>query len=308
MAAMRESVLLSGIVLLLASPAAADETLVVGVTTRAYSSWVANVAEGTPVEVVPVIPADRDPHGFQARPEDLARLGELDVLVANGLGHDAFVDEMLRAAGRDDLPRIDLHQGVPLVPYHPGTSHRHAGDPEPQGEQAFNPHTFLSLSTAIQQVYNLERGLARLRPGHAETFRMNARAYASRLRKMKAWAAEKLTGARVTKVATVHDGYVYLLQEFGIDVAAVVQPRHGIEPSAGELAGTIEAIRAAKVEVVFSELDFPREYVDLIRRESGVRLYHLSHLSRGEYTARAFEDEMRANLETLIRALVEDGG
>lgn len=284
--------------------------LKVGVTLHPAYSWVAHIVGRAPVDVVPVLGPDADPNSYQPSPEDLKRLADLDVLVVNGLGHDDFIQGMLRASGNTKVKIVNPNEGVPLIPYQRGKSHTHGGEPEsPEGKGkavAYNPHTFLSIATAIQQIYALEKELSALLPAHAETFRANARAYARRLREMKADAAAKLVEAKVMRVATVHDGYSYLLQEFGIEVAAVIEPAHGVQPSPKELAQTIEAIQAAKVRVVFSELAFPERLVDVIRRETGARVYTFDHIARGAYTPERFETAMRANLDTLVQALVTD--
>lgn len=299
------------LLLTLPVPAFAQDAprLKLGVTLHVYYSWASNIAGTTPVEVVPVLGPEADPNSYQPSPEDVRRLADLDALVVNGLGHDAFIDGMLAASGNAKIRVIRPNAGVPLITYQRGQSHAH-GDKKKESKRpvAYNPHTFLSLTTAIQQVYALERELSALAPAHAETFRANARAYAKRLRLLKAEASAKLAEAVVTKVATVHDGYAYLLQEFGIEVVAVIEPAHGIQPSAGELAKTIKAIQLAKVAVVFSELSFPETLTDLIRQETGARVYTLDHINRGAYAPGRFEEAMRGNVETLVRALVAEEG
>lgn len=283
--------------------------LKVGVTLHPAYSWVANIVGTAPVDVVPVLGPDADPNAYQPSPEDIKRLADLDVLVINGLGHDDFIQGMLQASGNAKVKVVNPNDGVPLIPYRRGTSHAHGGEGEPAEERkapAYNPHTFLSISAAIQQIYALEKELSALLPAHAETFRANARATTRRLREMKADAAAKLVDAKVTKVATVHDGYAYLLQEFGIEVVTVIEPAHGVQPSPKELAQTIEAIKAAKVGVVFSELTFPQKLVDLIRQETGARVYTFDHISRGAYAPDRFEKAMKANLDTLVKALVTE--
>lgn len=87
----------------------------------------------------------------------------------------------------------------------------------------------------------------------------------------------------------------------------MVEPAHGIEPSPSQLKKTIDELRALDVKVIFSEMDFPSTYVDTIQRESGVKLYLLSHISYGEYSAEKYEVEMTGNLNTVVRAIQESG-
>jgi zinc transport system substrate-binding protein len=69
----------------------------------------------------------------------------------------------------------------------------------------------------------------------------------------------------------------------------------------------MDQLSSLDVKVIFSELDFPSAYVDTIRRETGVRLYPLTHISHGEYTADKYEKEMARNLDTVVRAIQEAG-
>ena len=104
---------------------------------------------------------------------------------------------------------------------------------------------------------------------------------------------------------TVHDGYGYLLQEFGLEVAGVVQPSHGLTPSAAELRDMVALLKREKIAVVFSEATFPEPLLKVLRDESGVNVYVISHIASGPFTADKFEREMQENAATMIRALAE---
>lgn len=80
--------------------------------------------------------------------------------------------------------------------------------------------------------------------------------------------------------------------------------RVGAQAQVGLLA---EQLRELDVKVIFSEMDFPSTYVDTIQRESGVKLYPLSHISYGDYSADKYEKEMTGNLNTVVRAIQEAG-
>lgn len=133
--------------------------------------------------------------------------------------------------------------------------------------------------------------LGKLDPEHAKAFRKNARRYAKTLRQIRADALSQLTQipGNQLRVATIHGAYDYMLREFGIEVTAVVEPAHGVEPSPSQLAKTIDMIRNLDVDIIFSELNFPSPYVDTIRQETGVQLYPLSHIIYGAYYPEKFE-------------------
>jgi zinc transport system substrate-binding protein len=228
----------------------------------------------------------------------MVRMMSMDVLVVNGIGHDSWAFEILDAAGmRGKLALIYANDGVSLIPV--------AGDPS--GDKVVNPHTFISTTAAIQQVYTIARKLGELDPDNATFFRDNARRYALEIRKLRSEFDAKIAGADLSKFrcATMHSGYDYILQELGLQVTAVIEPRHGVEPTARQLAETIDRIKAANVNVLFAEKYFASKLSDTIKDATGVKMYSISHISSGPYTAEKFIDEMRENLTTLATAITD---
>jgi zinc transport system substrate-binding protein len=266
--------------------------LKVGVTLHPYFSWTRNVVASTDVEVRPILPGEVDAGDYQPRPEDIAKIGDLDAIVVNGVGHDDFIFDMIKASGNTKLIVIKPNEGVPLLKATNGGT--------------VNSHTFISFSNAIQQTYAIANALAGLRPALANTFRANAAEYARRLRAIKSRGADRLVDARLNRVVTVHDGYGYLMQEFGIEIVGVVEPAHGLIPSAQELGHMVDLLNREHVRVVFSEETFPEPLLKVLREEGHARVYTISHIASGQYTADKFETEMQKNVDAMVTALVTD--
>jgi zinc transport system substrate-binding protein len=278
--------------LTLATSVAAAEPMRVGVTLHPYYSWTANVVKDTGIEVVSVLPGEVDAGDYQPRPEDIAKIARLDALVVNGVGHDDFIDDMIKASGNARLKVIRANEGTPLLKAVNGGT--------------VNSHTFISFTNAVQQTYAIARALSLMRPEQGSKLQANAAEYAGRLRALKAKGAERLVDAKVKRVVTVHDGYGYLMQEFGIEVAGVVEPAHGLVPSAKELGDMVGLLKREKIRVVFAEESFPEPLLKVLRDEGEARAYVLSHIASGAYAADKFEVEMQRNVDTIVQALVTD--
>ena len=275
--------------------AADADRLEVGITLHPYYSFVSKIV-GDRADVIPLIDPESNPHGYIPQPEDMKRILQMDVMVVNGIGHDSWAFEILDAAGiKDELPLIYANNGVSLIPI--------AGDAS--GAKIVNPHTFISTVAAIQQVYGIARELGELDPDNAAFYRDNARRYALEIRKLRSEFDAMVAGVDMSsfRCATMHSGYDYILQELGLKVSAVIEPRHGVEPTARQLADTIDRISAANVSVLFAEKYFASKLSDTIRDATGVTMYSISHISSGEYTADKFVEEMRENLTTLATAI-----
>ncbi|HEY2152794.1 MAG TPA: zinc ABC transporter substrate-binding protein [Vicinamibacterales bacterium] len=268
-------------------------TLKIGVTLHPYYSWTKNIVGDLPgYEVRPILPGEIDAGDYQPRPDDIKKLVDLDAIVINGIGHDDFIMPMLKASGNKKIIIIRPNELTPQIHAAHGTS--------------VNSHTFISFTNAIQQTYAIQRAIAALRPQDAVALQKNAGDYARRLRLIKSKAAQQLAEAKITRVVTVHDGYGYLLQEFGLEVAGVVQPAHGLTPSAAELRDMVKLLQKDKIKVVFSEETFPEAMLKVLRDEGGARVYIITHIASGAYTADKFEREMQRNVDTMIRALVTE--
>lgn len=290
----RAFILLSLVTLFSASAMSATKPLVIGITLQPYYSYVKAVV-GDKAEILPLVDAGFNPHNYLPQPNDLKRLNKMDVIVVNGIGHDDFALKVISAANNSELMVLEANKDVPLLP----------AMGQSVGKGAVNPHTFVGLSTTIQKVYTIANELSRIDPENASFYRKNARKYAKKFRLMKRDAMLSLGELDTAgmKVATTHNAYGYILQEFGVDVAAVIEPAHGVEPSASQLQGTIEKIRESDIDVLFYELNMPNRFVDTIEEATGVQLYRFSHMTHGPYEDNKVEIEMKSNLDTLIEAM-----
>ncbi len=262
--------------------------LKVGVTLHPYASWAWQVTKGLPVEVVPVVPGDVDIGSYQPRPQDVATLATLDVLLVNGLGHDSFIDELLKASGNTRCVLVNLNEATPLL--------------TTRADEGPNAHTFLSLGNAMAQSFTLARALAQVRPEWRATLEDNASAYSRRLRALRTSTVVRLRGLTERRVITVHDGYSYLLQDLGLQLVAVVEPSHGLLPTPTELGHIVELLQQHRARVVVSEVSFPKA-MEAVLREAGATVVVGSHIATGSFTPERFEEELALTLDALVRAL-----
>ena len=274
--------LLAILMLIFSFSVMAKDKLKIGVTLQPYYSFVVNTVKDK-AEVIPVVRLDKyDSHSYQPKPEDIKRMNELDVLVVNGVGHDEFIFDILNAADRKkEIKVIYANKNVSLMPI--------AGSI--RKEKVMNPHTFISITTSIQQVYNIAKELGEIDPANKEFYLKNSREYAKKLRNID------------IRVATLHGGYDYLLSEFGIDVKAVIEPSHGAQPSAADLEKVIKIIKNEKIDIIFGEKNFNNKFVDTIHKETGVEVRSLSHMTNGAYEPDSFEKFIKVDLDEVVKAI-----
>ncbi|MGB0859021.1 MAG: metal ABC transporter solute-binding protein, Zn/Mn family [Pseudoalteromonas spongiae] len=260
----------------------------VGTTLHPYYAYVANIV-GNQGEVIPLIETGFNPHNYSLSPADIGRLKNMDALVVNGIGHDDFALDGFNRIKPQGVTLIKANDQVPLL----------------RKNHKVNPHTFVSIDAAIRQVYAIAKSLGQLAPEHAKYFSKNAFLYAKKLRALKKPVQDILINHDLSnvRIASTHNAYGYLLQEFGLTVSAVVEPAHGVSPSASQLQQTINEIKKADIDVLFTELNMANSYVDVIEKATGIKVYHFSHMTHGQYSQDLVEREMKHNLTMLAKAL-----
>ncbi len=224
-------------------------------------------------------------HDYQLTPGDMQKLQGANVLVINGAGMESFMDKI--TAQYPDIPVVDATLGLQLI--------------EHDGEA--NPHLWVSISGAIQQVDNISRQLAALDPAHAEGYLKNSQTYIGQLQQLETEMHQALDSAPNRNIVTFHEAFAYFASEFNLEVVAVVEREPGSEPSAGELAQLIEDIKAKQAAAVFTEPQYPPDVAETISRESGVAVYALDPAVSGPEDAGAYLRIMLQNLQVLREAL-----
>jgi ABC-type Zn uptake system ZnuABC Zn-binding protein ZnuA len=241
-----------------ASPAPSAKLNVV-TTTTVFADMVANVG-GDYVSVTSLAGKNADVHTFEPKPADVQTVSRARLLVMNGLGLDDWLEKTITNAAADGTPLVKLGVGLPGVDLLPGL------DPGTQ-----NPHRWMEVKNAELYVDRIAAALKAADPAHVARFDAQAAAYRVRL--------EALDQQVRTDIATIpeanrklvmfHDAFPYFAREYGITIVGVAVEAPGQDPSAGETAALIQAIKAAGVKAIFSESQFPTRLVDQLAAETG---------------------------------------
>lgn len=267
----------------------------VGITLLPYYSYVKNVVEDK-MEVVSVIPPNVNVHTYAPNANDIKKLSELDVIVINGIGHDEFVKPMIEIAKKNN-------KNLKVINANSKTTTMITAGQKKKGVK--NPHTFISVTQSIQQIDYITAELSKLDPENKAYYISNAQKYIRKLREIKNKELSKVKGkTKGIKVATTHGGYDYLLGEFGITVSAVVEPAHAQNPNSADLKETIDKIKKENIQILFDESDMNNKNANLIKKETGIKIAYLSHITKGELKKDAFEKFIKTNLENISSAIL----
>jgi manganese/iron transport system substrate-binding protein len=238
-----------------ASVKAPPGTITVVATTTQMQDLVRSVG-GARVRVVGILRPNVDPHDFEPTPSTVVALADAKLVVESGVGLDAWADQLVESAGTS-APVFDASAGLPL----------RSGDPHWWGDPTLVERAAVALGRRLGQVD----------PDHRAAYARNAARYTGRLAVMdtanRRLVATVPPGGR--RLVTNHDAFNYLAAHYGIRVVGAVIPAlsTAAQPSAQDVAGLIDRIRAEHVRAIFTESSLDPTLERQIASEAGVRVY-----------------------------------
>ncbi|HHT62582.1 MAG: metal ABC transporter substrate-binding protein [Bacillota bacterium] len=267
-----------------------DEQRELKIVTSFYPMYIMalNITKGiSGVEVINMTePVSGCLHDYQLTPRDMKNLQEAEIMIVNGAGMESFLDEIRDR--RKNLKIVDASAGLELLE---------------QTDGEVNPHLWVSVSGAIDQVNNITRQLTRLDPSRASSYLSNAATYVKQLEALKQRMHEKMDTIKIRDIITLHEAFPYFAQEFNLNIKAVIQHEPGSEPSAGALAKLIDETKESGVKVIFAESQYSSQSAEVLARETGAEIYYLDPAVSGPMEPDAYLKIMENNLKVLEEAL-----
>jgi zinc transport system substrate-binding protein len=226
-------------------------------------------------------------HDYQLSPDNVITLEKADIFIINGAGMESFIDKVVQQ--QPDLKVIEASRGIPLI--------------KGAGNQGDNPHVWVSVKYAIQEVKNIEKQLTEADSKHAAQYQSNTINYVNKLENLHKNMHQELAGISNRNIVTFHEAFPYFAKEFNLKIVAVVEREPGSEPSASDLADIIAKVKASHAKAVFAEPQYSSSAAETIARETGIKVYSLDPAVSGPNSPDAYINIMKTNLESLKEAL-----
>ena len=226
-------------------------------------------------------------HDYTVTTNDMKKLADAQVFVANGAGMESFLDKIV--AQHPNLKIIQLSAGIPLI--------------KGPGNEGDNPHIWVSISNAILQVKNLGKAMEQYDPIHNKIYEKNTADYTAKLEALRQKMHSELAPYKGMSIITFHEAFPYFAKEFDLRISAVVEREPGSEPSAKELADTIELVKKSNTQALFSEPQYPDSAARTIAKETSAKVYVLDPAVTGPDAYDAYINIMENNLKVLKEAL-----
>lgn len=277
-------------------------------TTTVLADLVANVG-GPKVSVESLVPKGGEVHTFDPTPSDLTRVAEAELVVMNGLGLDEWLAQMVADSGTT-ASLVELAEDLPDVTYIEGGEVHEGGEPEaspdPHGHEAVNPHLWLNVDYAAKYADRIVEALVAADPDDAAVYLANGAAYQARLATLDTWVREQIATIPEAnrKLVSFHEAYPYYAAAYGLEIVGTIVEAPGQDPSAGEIATLVEAIKASGAKAVFTEAQFSPDLAQAVATEAGVPVVSdLYNDSLGDAPVDSYEGLIRWDTEKTVEAL-----
>ena len=226
-------------------------------------------------------------HDYQLTTEDMKTLETADIFVVNGLGMENFLDKVTK-----NLKIVDASQSEKIYLIKDG--------------EEFNPHVWMSITYAMEQVLTIQRQLCEIDPAHTENYKKNTLNYLNELAALRDEMHFALDNLPNKDIVTFHEAFPYFAAEFKLNIAAVIEREPGTEPTPQELTDTIKIVNNLPVKVLFTEPQYSPKAAETIARETGAKVFTLDPITTGDAKFENkddYQNKMRQNMKTLLEAL-----
>jgi len=252
---------------------------------------------GPDVSVESLAPATGDPHAFELKPGQLARLREASFVFRVGLDHEPWL-----AKAKTSARVIDLSRSVTLLQ---AETPRLRADKRPHLHGLGNPHYWLDPENARPLTAAIARELALAVPTHASLYEEDRARFLARLDAGLARWREAMAPYKGTRMVVMHETWTYFAARFGLEIVAAVESVPGVPPTPSEIAALIERMRAGGVRVLVIEPRSDMALVNRIAHGSVARVLYLApsvgadpaasdYIALFDYNVRRFVEVMTA--------------
>jgi ABC-type Zn uptake system ZnuABC Zn-binding protein ZnuA len=262
-----------------------------GITVVAVESFLADIAQnvaGERLGVETLVPPGSDPHTFQPTPQDVAKIANSQVLIANGAGLEEWLQETIDNAGGERTV-IEAAQGLSGNPSRPD-----------------DPHFWLDPNHVVYYADQIRDGFMAADPEGEAEYIQNAAGYILGLEELDAWIANQVEQIPPEQrmLVTNHESFGYFADRYGFTVIGTVIPSAstGAAPSAQQLVQLVEAIKATKTPAIFLESGTNPELAEQVAREAGVEVI-IDLLTHSIVPPDGYIEMMQYNTLAIVEAL-----
>jgi manganese/iron transport system substrate-binding protein len=265
------------------------------VTTFTIIADMARNVAGDLADVQSITKPGAEIHNYQPTPGDMVKAQDADIILANGLNLELWFERFLQNLG--DVKRVTVSDGVAPISISGGG---YDGKP--------NPHAWMSLANAEIYVDNIAAALSSIDPINADAYAANAARYKARLTETVGplRAAIRALPPERRFLVTSEGAFSYLARDYALTEIFLWPINADQQGSPRQVQAVIEAVRANRIDVVFSESTISPKPAEQVARETGARyggVLYVDSLSDADGPVPTYLELLRVTSQTILEGL-----
>lgn len=228
-------------------------------------------------------------HDYSLNVTQVKAAEQANLIVISGGGLEDFMEDVL-----SNKNTVDASSGITLL----CSEHTHDDDHD-HGQDAQDPHIWLSPDNAMTMAENICKGLSVEYPRYQATFQENLEVLLADIRELKDYGMTALETISCRDLVTFHDGFAYFAQAFDLTILKAIEEESGSEASAAELKEIISLVKENDLPAVFTEANGSTAAAETISVATGAKVYTLDMAMSGDSWFAA----MYQNIDTVKEAL-----
>lgn len=236
-------------------------------------------------------------HNYQPTPGDILKAQGAQLVLWNGLNLELWFEKFFRRL--KNVPGVVVSQGVPPMSIVEGP---YKGKP--------NPHAWMSPTAALIYVDNIRDAFVKHDPANAAIYKANAEAYKAKITQAIAPIRTRLAAIPQERrwLVSSEGAFSYLTRDFGLKELYLWPINADQQGTPQQVRKVIDAVRANKISVVFSESTISPDPAKQVARETGARyggVLYVDSLSEADGEVPTYIDLLRVTSETIAKGLAE---
>jgi len=237
-------------------------------------------------------------HGYEPTPKDIVRAQQADLILSNGMNLEAWFEKFFQHLKQ--VPNVVVSEGIEPISISSGP---YDGKP--------NPHAWMSPTLALTYVDNICAALVKVDGKNEAVYRANAEAYKKKIQALDAplrATLEKIPAGQ-RQLVTSEGAFSYLCKDYGMQALYLWPINADAQGTPQQVQAVIDAVRAQKIPVVFSESTVSDKPMRQVAKETGARyggVLYVDSLTEADGPVPTYLDLLQKNAETIVHGFLPE--
>lgn len=237
---------------------------------------------GEMADIELLCPVGTEPHDFEPKTSDVAKLTEADVFIYNGMGMESWTEDISNTL--TDTLCVETSADIPYI------------------TEDYDPHIWLNPQNALKQMENIKDAFCERDSKNAQYYEENFSECERKIKELTDKYNEASQAFSNRNVIVSHAAYSYLCEAFNLNQTPVdgMHGEGGATPA--RMAEVINFINDNNIEYIFATSLQSEKTMETIAKDTGSEILVLNPFE-GDIDGKDYFTVMEENLASLKKAL-----